>query len=87
MSRPLLPLCSVPAVADRDGNAGANAKFLLPFYGYFMASGQILTFPNAVRKQRHTMRIGGSTMPDTYQKDCCTCSAEGANLLVAIPPQ
>lgn len=84
MAKPLLPLCSIPTVADRDGNAGANAKFLLPFYGYWSASGQVLTFPLASISQSHEMRVGGVSMPDTYQKDCCTCAAGGENLLIGL---
>lgn len=86
MSKPLLPLCSIPQVADRDGNAGANAKFLLPFYGYWAVSGQVFTFPLGNVAQDRSMRMGGVSMPDTYQKDCCTCAAGGENLLMEYQP-
>lgn len=86
MSKPLLPLCSIPTVADRDGDAGANAKFLMPFYGYWAASGQVYTFPLGTANQDHSMRIGGASMPDTYQKDCCTC-AEGREFTGILWPE
>lgn len=73
MAKPLLPLCSVPTVAAKDGMAGVSAKFYLPFYGYWTASGEVLTWPAQELPQDKTMRIGGSSMPETFQKDCCTC--------------
>lgn len=84
MSKPLLPLCSIPTVADKDGDAGVNAKFLLPFYGYWAASGQVYTFPLGQIAQDSSMRIGGVSMPDTYQKDCCTCAEGGQNMLIDV---
>lgn len=82
MCKPLLPLCSIPTVADKDGNAGANAKFLLPFYGYWAASGSVYTFPLGNAVQDPATVISGVSQPDTFQKDCCTCSACGQNLLI-----
>lgn len=85
MCKPLLPLCSIPTVADKDGNAGANAKFLLPFYGYWAASGQVYTFPLGNAVQDQSMRMGGVSQPDTFQKDCCTCSPCGDNWIAQAP--
>jgi hypothetical protein len=84
MSKPLLPLCSIPTVADKDGDAGANAKFLLPFYGYWAASGQVFAFPLGNAAQDPSMRIGGVSQPDTFQKDCCTCAEDGVNLVIPL---
>lgn len=86
MAKPLLSLCSIPTVADKDGDAGVNAKFLLPFYGYWAASGQVYAWPDSHVAQDKSMRVGGSSMPDTFQKDCCTCAAGGENLLVPLSP-
>lgn len=77
MCKPLLPLCSIPPVADRDGDSGAGAKFYLPFYGYWTVSGEVLTWPSQEVAQDKTMRLGGVSSPDSFQKDCCTCSPCG----------
>lgn len=49
MALTLVPLCSTPKMATRNGMAGENAGFLLPFstYGYWYADGAQLTFPNS----------------------------------------
>ena len=74
MSKPLLSLCSIPKIAMRDGWAGANANILLPFYGYWFASGQIYNWPNATDvPQNRSRTLIGQTMPDTFKKDCCSC--------------
>lgn len=82
MAKPLLPLCSIPPVADRDGDAGATAKFYLPFYGYWNVSGEVYSFPNNYVPQDKTMRLGGSSQPNTFQKDCCVCAEDGDNNLL-----
>jgi hypothetical protein len=74
MAKPLLPLCSIPTIADKEGQ-GSNTFHWLPFYGYWSASGQVLAFPTMEVRQDNTMRMGGVGMPNTYQKDCCTCAA------------
>lgn len=77
MSKPLLSLCYVPNVAMRDGYSGGNAKILLPFYGYWFASGQQYTWPTATIGQDLSRRVGGINSPDVFQKDCCCCGIHG----------
>lgn len=84
MSKPLLSLCSIPPVADRDGDAGANAKFYLPFYGYWAASGEVFSFPTNTIDQDRTMRLGGVSQPNTFQKDCCNCSPEDSLFITRL---
>lgn len=87
MGHPLFSLTAIPPIADRDGHAGANAKFLMPFHGYWSASGQQYEFPSGTIKQDQSMRMGGIGMPsDTFQKDCCSCAAGGQNLLIDYTP-
>lgn len=73
MSKPLLALCSIPKVAVKDGYTGPYAKLLLPFVGYWFASGQTFTFPNSTIAQDTSRTIGGTRMADTFAKDCCSC--------------
>ncbi len=77
MSKSLLPLCSIPKQAMRDGWAGAYAHILLPFSssGFWFASGQIPTFPESTIAQDRSRTLSGTTKPDTFQKDCCSCIA------------
>lgn len=69
--KPLVPLCSIPVVATKDGNSGVFAKLLLPFYGYWFANGSTYTWPNSTRAQDHSRTIHGVNMQDTFQKTCC----------------
>lgn len=66
----LLPLCSVPKLAMRDGWVGATARILLPFYsyGYWFASGQQYTWPSASVAQDPSMTMVGTTKPDNFVK-------------------
>lgn len=73
--KPLLPLCSIPKVATKDGNTGQFAKILLPFYGYWFASGAVYTWPSSTLPQDMSLTIHGTNMLDTFQKDCCTICA------------
>jgi hypothetical protein len=70
--KPLLSLCSIPKVATKDGHAGATAKLLLPFYGYWFANGATYTWPGAMIAQDGSRSIHGTNMVDTFQKDCCS---------------
>lgn len=76
----LLSLCSIPKTAMRDGWAGAYAKILLPFYGYWFASGAQYTFPQAELAQNQELTFSGSNTPDVFRKDCCSCGACGQGL-------
>lgn len=71
MSKPLLALCSIPKVATKDGWAGATAKLLLPFYGYWFASGAQYAFPLGSTTQDGAITVHGSNTADTFAKDCC----------------
>ena len=72
--KPLLSLCANPVTVLRDGYSGANAKLLIPFIGYFFASGQHLVFPGSRGPQASGTRMGGIKMIDNYAKDCCDCN-------------
>lgn len=80
MAKPRLSLCAIPPIANKDGDTGAGAKFYLPFYGYW-SNGNVFTFPENHLPQDRTMRTGGVSHPDTFQKDCCHCSP-GESLLM-----
>jgi hypothetical protein len=69
----LLPLCSIPKMATRDGWAGSAARLLLPFYGYWFASGMELTFPASEIVQDTKMTANGIHMTDTYSKAAGVC--------------
>lgn len=75
MSKALLPLCSVPKIAMRDGNTGAYARILLPFYefGYWFPSGQQYTFPSSTAAQDPSMTMLGTSKPDTFTKGAGIC--------------
>jgi len=75
MSKQLLPLCSIPKLATRDGLVGATARLLLPFYtyGYWFASGQQYTFPGGTAAQNRVMTDVGTSKPDTYVKASGVC--------------
>ena len=73
MSKPLLPLCSIPKQATRDGQAGENAHLYIPFYGYWFANGDVLDSPNSTIAQYRGVTLNGQAKPNTFQKDCCSC--------------
>lgn len=75
MAVALLPLCSTQKVAIRDGLAGASARILLPFYefGYWFASGQQYTFPNATIAQDPSLTMQGTSKPNTFTKGAGIC--------------
>lgn len=83
--KPLLGLCSIPALAGRDGISGANAKLSLPFYGWWFASGQQYSWPQSQVAQYGKMTLNGSAMPDVYQKDCCSCLGSCPGERFAVP--
>lgn len=86
--KPLLSLCSIPKTATKDGYAGALAKILLPFYGYWFASGAQVTFPRSEIPQDGAITVHGTNMADTFQKDCCTsCLGKvGSGIEPTLPP-
>lgn len=73
-NRTFLPLCSIPSPRTREGYAGATAKLRLPFddEGLWFASGARMSGEGATIAQDRRNYIGGTTMPDTFQKDCCS---------------
>ncbi len=77
MAVSLLPLCSIPKLATRDGMSGQYARLLLPFYdlssGYWFASGQQFTFPGTEVAQDRSITLGGVRQADTYVKDAGVC--------------
>lgn len=72
MSKPLLNLCSVGPVANRDGGVGGTAHIYLPFYGYWYASGQVYPSNSPVQQDMSRL-VGGTKMVDNFQKNCCCC--------------
>ena len=76
MAKPLLNLCRVPPLADRDGNTGGIAHIFLPFYGYWYASGQIYPFTHSIAQDK-SRTISGTRMINNYQKDCGCCGVGG----------
>ena len=75
MAKQVLSLPYVPAVADKDGHASGYAHMLIPFEGYWFASGQRLSWPSAQIAQDKSHKISGTAMPNVFQKDCCSCVA------------
>ena len=73
MAKQVMALCYTPAVADKDGHASGYAHMLIPFAGYWFASGQQIAFPSSQIAQDPHQKIAGTVMPDVYQKDCCSC--------------
>ena len=74
MGKPLLAVCSIPKIANRDGRTGANAKLLIPTLGYVMSSGGTLSFPGGTIAQDQSTTLVGTDIPgDSFHKDCCSC--------------
>ncbi len=75
MAVQLLPLCSVPKVAIRDGYVGATARLALPFYpyGYWFASGQQYTFPSSEAGQQLGLTDNGLKQSNSYVKAAGVC--------------
>jgi hypothetical protein len=71
----LLPLCSTPKLAIRDGLTGAYARLLLPFYqyGYWFASGQQYTFANSEVPQASGLVSRGTNQASTFVKAAGVC--------------
>lgn len=69
-----LPLCDIPKVVSKDGYTGLNAHIMLPFYNnlYFF-SGQDYTWPSSTIPQDQSTTFSGTSKPNTFRKDCCTC--------------
>lgn len=86
MAKLLLPIASIPTVANRDGGTARAAQWL-PGYGYWSANGAVYSWPEMTALQDKTMRIGGVSLPATFQKDCCSCAAGGTNLLIETGPR
>lgn len=64
----LLPLCSIPKLATRDGLTGANAYKNIIGVGLWFASGQTLSFPNSTGVQDKSRTYVGTVKPDTFTK-------------------
>ena len=77
MAKQLLSLCATPVALLRDGYTGANAKLLIPFVGWWYASGQTLSFPSSRLPQATGSKLAGTKMINNYSKDCCDCSSCG----------
>ena len=73
MAKQVMSIALAPPVADKDGHASGSAHMLIPFLGYWFASGQRLSWPSAQVAQDPSHKIAGTDMPDVFQKDCCSC--------------
>jgi len=60
-----LSLCQTPKVQLRDGEAGANAKIYIPFFGFYFASGETLTAPGSTIPQNNSFSLSGVTRCST----------------------
>lgn len=76
MSLTLLPLCELPKLATRDGYAGQNAGFYLPFYGYWYADGKQLAFPNAEQVQNPSLTLSAPYKTLPFNKAAGVCINE-----------
>lgn len=76
--KPLLPLCSVPKLATRDGWVGATARLLLPFYtyGYWFASGQQYVWPGTTLGQDRSITMVGTQKANNFVKTPGVCQQE-----------
>lgn len=75
MSVALLPLCSTPKLAIRDGLTGATARLLLPWYtyDYWFASGQQYTFPSSEIAQASGLVSRGTNQQNPFVKAAGVC--------------
>lgn len=74
----LLPLCSIPKVATREGATGAYAYGnWVGFSQLWFASGQSLAFPNSTAAQDNSRTYQGTVKPNTFSKGF-SCSVPGA---------
>jgi len=64
----LLPLCSTPVLATREGQTGANAYGNYIGIGLWFASGQTLAFPSAQGVQDKSRTYVGTVKPNTFTK-------------------
>jgi len=64
----LLPLCSTPKLATREGMTGATAYGHFVGLGLWFASGQTLTFPGSTAVQDKSRVYNGLAKPDTFSK-------------------
>ncbi len=64
----LLPLCSIPKVATREGMTGATAYGNFVGLGPWYASGQTMAFPRASAVQDKSKTYVGTVKPDTFNK-------------------
>lgn len=64
----LVPLCSTPVIATREGHTGKYAYLNLPGGGFWFASGQQLTFPRSQIPQHSSANFLGTQKPNTFTK-------------------
>jgi hypothetical protein len=73
MAKSVMAIHYVPQVATKDGHAGGSAHMLIPFEGYWFASGARYTWASSQVAQDKSYKISGTAMPNVFQKDCCSC--------------
>ena len=77
MSRTLLPLCSTSPVVMRDGWTGKYARIFIPLIGYYFADGSTISGDAGTVEQATSKTLGGTTMTNEFQKDCCCALSNG----------
>ncbi len=77
MSVELLPLCSIPKIAIRDGFTGPTARLWLPYYdessGEWFASGQQYTFPGEFIPQQLGLTDRATNQKNPFVKAAGVC--------------
>lgn len=68
-ARPLLPLCSIPTMATREGHVGAHAYMNVVGIGPWYASGQQVVSTSTSQKEQDLSRTyNGTAKPNTFRK-------------------
>jgi len=77
MAVELLPLCSIPKIAIRDGYTGATARLWLPYdsvgSGEWFASGQQYTFPGEYVPQQEGLANRATNQKNPFVKAAGVC--------------
>ncbi len=76
----LVPLCSIPHVAIRNGQAGRNAHLVIPGYGFWFADGKQYNFLNSQVAQEKSQAIGGTYKNIPFKKSALVCIVPGPDL-------
>lgn len=70
MALQLIDPCYNASPITRDGVILPRQPLLLPFYGFWLPSGETVALPDATAPQA-VGGLGGTQMIDNFSKDCC----------------